>query len=538
MTKAQTVVSPCSHYIAKITSDNSQLEIYETRTGHLHRSYNITDLIRDFIGATRRANIDVIITRPVEWEDKIQYGPNCSKLAVVVDNYSFVIIFDIRQDTSSSSSSPPIFITIPIADGIEKCQWIPPPLTTEEEEEEQVNNQESEAYINSRQIAIFSKDYLYVKIYSLDCTNVLFTILYPLSHDIIIRPNKDNRFWSIIGNTLEHNAAPILYHFYNEGAISVLIHTFRLPNKFITFPQISWSPSGNWLSIFNDTEVLFGYHLMVYDFFGKVMVNGEESSKDSIVPMIDMKCFEDGIVDFSKENNIQMSPSRFHSNWLASADGSEYLFICGIEQKRICIQVISFNLLRVIKREIMEIPENERGWEQDKNGGIMNKNISIPGNLKLEITNVLVEGSNIFITLNDSYVLYYIFDYQAEHKIKFKTIISLFDSIIDIIPTKNNEAVFVTRSSTILYDMNKLIAKALFQSDNGIQSISYGSEEAIILYNSAITRNWEIISTRMTKRSPSKKRTHLSLIADTSMNVDEVTDTFHELKRARSHRMH
>lgn len=524
MEKRQPVVSPCLNYVANTSLDNNHLNIYNSRNGQLFRSYNLVDALREFIKVRKRAKIEISITQ-IEWEERTSYGPACSKIAIVVNNFSFLVVFDIRRPETYA----PIFIVIPPSEGIERCQWIPPPEIGEEE-----NRQNPSEYINSKQIAIFTKSYAHVRIYSLDCSHMLFSMRYPVFPEIIIRPNKGNRFWSLIVNTVEYNAPPMLLHFFNEGSISALVHRIRLPHKIVTTPHISWSPTGTWMQISSDTESLFGFHLLAFDFFGPSTDN-DSTKVGEIGSVINMKYFDSGMIN--EKESIQLSPGKFYSNWLTPADGSEYLFICGIEQRQIFVQVVSFDLMRVVYRDIIEIPENVQGWKQEP-AGLSFTNIQIPRNYKLEMTDVFTDGTNIFITLNETYVLHYSFDIllHEKSKVRFTTLISVLDTVNRIIPTKNNEAIIVTRTHAILYDMNKLKARVSFAGRDGIQSINFGHDETMVLFNNRrMSPNWELIPNRElideTKQPPSRVR--LSLLDENMLNMDEVTDTFQGIKRAR-----
>ncbi|RLV90760.1 hypothetical protein JA1_004340 [Spathaspora sp. JA1] len=473
-------VSPCRQFVATTkTSLSSLVEIQNTATKAILTTFNINQIVSNHL---KIKNTTIVISQ-LQWEHTLPN--NTTKLlAIVIDNHSLVVILDITQLN-------PIIIRQTRHDGIEKCQWVPP-VDTEQQEG---------AYTNSRQIVIFTKHNLSLKVYSLDCTHILYTIEKPILDTILIRPNHNNRFWSILGNTREYNSPPVLYHFYNHGSTSVLLHKVRLPHPFITPPQITWSDSGNWISIFSDDETLFGYHLMVYSMLGIVQ-------QGTIGPIIDVDCF----TEYSPDLN-----GKYVHTWYG-----ENLLISRIAESSVKIQVVSMSLLRVVKEVVLGIPSFVQGWKQEVNRVVYNQ-FATP-NIN-ELNQVLIQEDNIFIILNNSLILYYkiLPDFQFE----FKTIISTYERIIDITTTES-ELIICTNSQVLLYNMNKSILESLFKSFTKISRINYINQELTVFYDQMA--HWQVIRGKNNEALVLKKRNLLN-----SVQSDEptITDTFNIRKRLR-----
>lgn len=220
---------PCGNYIATFTA--SELCIYNVSNKSEHRRYSVTDILL------------------VVWEHVKE--EKCLKIACVVAKGVFV--FDFRE-------TDPIIIEL--NEGVDTIEWIVPLEELEvvkfqakgvpnalnkllgsegnSKEAKKLDQSMLEGYRNSKQLVIFTPLGLYARIYSLDCTHILFTILKPLSH-IISRPNFPN--WSIVVEPVEFNSRPIIYTFANKGSRSQLLHATSYGGG-----EILWSSSGKWLS--------------------------------------------------------------------------------------------------------------------------------------------------------------------------------------------------------------------------------------------------------------------------------------------------
>ncbi|EGW34721.1 uncharacterized protein SPAPADRAFT_47806 [Spathaspora passalidarum NRRL Y-27907] len=491
------IASPCRKFVAT-TKSNNALEIQNVDKTILN-TFNIQNIVANYLKTqTRNTFVDI---KQVEWEHIL---PNSSSklIAVVVDNHALVVIIDITDTVS-----PSIIIRQTKHDGIEKCQWIPPPSDIQQTNEG--------AYSNSRQIAVFTKHRLSLKVYSLDCTHILFTIEKPVIDHIIIRPNKDYRFWSILGNTREYNSAPILYHFYNQGSISVLIHKIRLSHPYITPPHITWSESGNWISVFNDDETLFGYHLMVYSFLGI-------TEPKRVRPIIDVEFSTEGF-EYRDNSPAEMSPVKFTHNWL-STNESEYFLISRIIDANIKVQIVAMKLLRVVKDVTLEIPQLIQGWKQEENR-IHFGQVALP--TKHTITQVIIENYKAFFILNSSVILYYEVVYKEDQfEFDLKTVITTIEPIIDVM-IREDKIVICTNSQVLLYDMTKSNLESIFKSFTKISRISY-EKELIVFYDQLV--HWQVIEGKNNEALVLKKRNLLSAaLADDST----ITDTFNLKKRVK-----
>ena len=122
-----------------------------------------------------------------------------------------------------------------------------------------VTNQEHTQ--NCKQLVVFTKHRLQVKLFSLDCTHMLWKIDRPISDEILVRPGLNNTIWSLVVNSglpVSSDAAPVIYHFYNEGSISSLLYKFKFSTN-ASHTLVNWSGSGKWLCNLNSIDCLFGF---------------------------------------------------------------------------------------------------------------------------------------------------------------------------------------------------------------------------------------------------------------------------------------
>lgn len=248
-------VSHCASYIALVK--DTDLQIHQLLPGSLIRSYNLNLCFRLHKQDNQRPKSNTPVqVGLIQWE--IATNDRCTKLAVYAFDLNLhgVLVFDLTEDLPVFIEQDPI--------GVLALEWIP--------------GVDSEgAYTNCTQICVFSSYGLDARVYSLDCTHVLFTIPKPLYNSIIIRPG-DSHIWSVIAAPYyEKNLAlrsimadtgrdyPVIFHLHNQGSISKVLAV--LPLNF--FPSLSstfdWSENGKWLKYF-DTSLL-QYSLKVFNIF-------------------------------------------------------------------------------------------------------------------------------------------------------------------------------------------------------------------------------------------------------------------------------
>lgn len=495
-------VSECCKFIARIKGN--VLDIIEISTSTTYRSYDLDAIIDRYLQIKFRQSL---IFTQLQWE-KVISGSDSSKLGIVVDNIPLLIIFDL-----SNADAQPIFIKQPSQDGIEYFEWIPPVS----------QDKDIGAYSNSRQLVVYSKLHLNAKVYSLDCTHILFTIYKPIS-SLIIRPAHDNRFWSIFANTLEYNVPPIIYHFYNEGSISVLIQHIKLPQPISTTPKIKWSPSGSWLQIFNDNESIFGYHLIIFNLLGQIL------NDKKIDPLIDVECMSEGYTSNSEEGHITLSSCRFTSDWLNTESGDEMLVITNMQERILEFQFVSMCLLRIEKVVKLKL-ENTQGWTQTPNG-FAYRGIVLPDQeVDLVISKTVVDSHNMYICINKSYILHYkISALQAEISITFHSLVKTSSYIIDI-ETWNNNLLIINEDEVLLVPDDASKPKRIFKTRGVTKLYKIQEEEIVVIQNTTQGPKWQVVALGKQQQSPLKKR---HLLGNVSIISDEITDTFDNRKRVKT----
>ncbi|RCK55637.1 hypothetical protein Cantr_08643 [Candida viswanathii] len=487
-------ISECCKYIARI--NNNVLEIIEAISSTIHRSYDLQAIIANYLQIKSRY---APVFTQLQWE-KVIPGSESAKIGIVVDNIPLLIVFDFRN-----TETEPIFIREPRQDGIESFEWIPP-VSPEKE---------IGAYTNSRQLIVYSKLSLNAKVYSLDCTHVLFTIYKPIT-SLIIRPQHDNRFWSIFANTLEYNVPPVLYHFYNEGSVSVLIKHIRLPQGMDTTPSIEWSPSGTWLQIFNDTEHMFGYHLIVYSLLGQIDGN-------KTYPLIDVECMTDGVTT-SEDGGVVLGISHFESNWLRLGSNKEVIAMTSVEENCLEIQFVSMNLLRIEKVVKLKL-EDKQGWRQISSGFTF-RSVVVPED-NWVVTQSLVDKQNLYFCFNRSYVLHFKIDiFHEEITVRLHSLIETMSKVTEL-EVWNGHLLVSTEEEIIMAKDDASRPKTVFKTRGTIKLFKLSDNTAVVTLNTTQGASWQVVSLQDTKPSPIKRK-HLG---NTSITLDEVTDTFVNKKR-------
>ncbi|KGU37329.1 hypothetical protein MGK_00099 [Candida albicans P57055] len=494
-------VSLCHKYIARLKHEENNLEILNLQTPTVCRSYNLQTLVRQF---SQSNYTGPCVVSQLQWEHILPDSVS-TKLAVVVDNLHIAMIIDFRKEDTE-----PIFIKQPKNEGIESIEWIPPPSF----------EKDLGAYTNSRQLLIFSKHDLAVRVFSLDCTHVLFTIYKPIS-SLLIRPSHDNRFWSILANTLEYNKPPVLYHFYNEGSVSLLIKSIKLPNTLTTEPKLSWSDKGTWLQIFNDHETIFGYNLLVYDLLGRV------SERRRIDPLVDVDILDNGY-NMGSDDHLHFSSNEFQSSWVTLSSDREYIVVSDLQGHQLQIQIIEIRLLRVIKAIELDL-KDKQGWKQSWDKFVYGK-IALPENL--EITKVYSHEFELYICINNTYVVGCDLELtdSDDIEIEIESIVEVDTVIVDFYKNDNKLVLVSEKQIVTLNDDNDKPQK-IFETNGTIKNTQPNADQITIIYNTTQKTLWETVFTSNKFASPRKKR---HLVGNTSISLDDITDTFNLKKRIKS----
>lgn len=206
-------------------------------------------------------------TGPIKWEYVLTHST--TKLAVVVD--SMVVVIDLRYEE-------PIFIYE--EDGIADFQWIRPVPISGSGDSADIDavdavdadkkNALEGAYLNCKQLIVYTAGYLQAKLYSLDCTRTLWSIDKPITKVPIYRPNE--RFWTVVSSWRApgtEDLFPLVHHMYNTGSRSYVLHQTSLPDPLLsTNFVVEWARSGKCLVYFNGTDILGGFKLKVVPVLG------------------------------------------------------------------------------------------------------------------------------------------------------------------------------------------------------------------------------------------------------------------------------
>lgn len=361
------VPSQCGNFVAVVVPKSSILDIYRvsSKVNRLLRTYDLGQLVRkhiskyieDFAGLIGML-LDISIIR---WES-VLIGLSSSKFGIVLEKLSMLLIFDIREN------SDPIVIHQTNNEGIDDFQWIPPA-------EKDMENKEDEpgAYTNSKQLLVFTKHKLQVKLFSLDCTHMLWKIDKPISNEILVRPGLKNTIWSLVVNSvlpITSDAAPVIYHFYNEGSVSNLLYKFKFSANSL-HTMVNWSDSGKWLCNLNTVDSLFGFDLQIYNSLG---VYRNPFNQVSELPVgdaiINLNYLNKGIIDHPQENSlISFGSLEYLLQWIQIApNNDEYLLIASTKHTddscKVELILVSIKSFGIINRSLIPDAPIYNVWKQ------------------------------------------------------------------------------------------------------------------------------------------------------------------------------
>ncbi|ODV77630.1 uncharacterized protein CANTADRAFT_55848, partial [Suhomyces tanzawaensis NRRL Y-17324] len=331
MLGSQSVLSLCGHYVASVV--NGVLEIAPINGNGPVHTHQLNDAIRRHVvnnGVEGRPRVSKAVVTQLEWE-KVVSGASCAKIGVVIENYGLLMVYELHNHE-------PIVIQQSRDDGIEKFEWVPP-VDSQQQDEDGPGG-----YSNSKQLVVFTKNYLHMKLYSLDCTHILLTIVKPLVHHLVVSPHRSNRIWSMVADTMEYNQPPLIYHFYNQGSTSTLFQASRLPQYLLTTPHIEWSASGRWLSLFTGEDILYGFDLKIFNLLG---TQGPLNTASTVKPIFELNTMGD-----SKSIQGSNYPStRYSGSWMSLQEDDHYVAI-SVADNAVELIFFSLRILRTISRVV------------------------------------------------------------------------------------------------------------------------------------------------------------------------------------------
>ncbi|KAG2731702.1 hypothetical protein G9P44_005289 [Scheffersomyces stipitis] len=469
------------------------------------------------------------------------------------------LIFDIR---STSNDTTPIVVHQPKTEGIHHFQWISP---VDPKEYPSSEEEISGGYTNSKQFVIFSKHNLYLKLFSIDCTHALFTILKPITDRVIVRPNKSISSWSVIASSVTYNSSPVIYHFYNEGSTSHILKSYKLPTTMLTEPRLQWSNSGNWFSIFNDRDNLYGFDLMIYSLLG--CINGDDSSSKHVEPLFICNYLTEGLVDSetSRSGSLEIASSNYVCQWMTYHDQEFIAIVSVTETRELQFLLLSVNLLRIVSKETKKGSSIFSGWKQVNEGldiryrNILNKTYQWSNE---SIKELFIVGSYLVLRSEDTCLIYRL-NQSGSGKLHFEFAgaIQVLSKIIGLVEREGSLMV-VTNSHIAVYDFESSAISVMYRATKESIRQAFVDGDKIIVKTDSINKdtvsikNWEVVDPSATKQTTiipeSNNNTvtkwseinqrvkrnrfdsqRVSLIGSTSFVTDEFTDTFDMRKRSK-----
>lgn len=270
-------LSECGHLVAH--TEGTSISIHSILPEIQLRHYNCTKDILKHLSVSI-ANEVVFKVEDVYWESVDAFNKS-TKLAVSVSSKTFsaALIYDITK------TGDPIIIEL--ESPISRVSWI---LGAPEE---------GSAYKNCTQLVLFDKYGLLARVYSLDCTRVLFTVPKPIVLSVIARP-KHPEFWSLLLTSyydknltsrsilidLQSDSRPYLLHFNNIFSRSALPTSLEMDHQPSPSAQITWDPEGRWLCFFDSGDTLFGYSVRVYNCLGLYKRSGSLNEGHLALPIL------------------------------------------------------------------------------------------------------------------------------------------------------------------------------------------------------------------------------------------------------------
>lgn len=485
------IPSQCGKFVAVTSTKSPIVEIYSisTASSRLHRTYDLGQLaiehLRKNTEEALKPDESFFNIGMLKWEHVLS-GSASTKVGIVLDRLSMLVVLDIRDEAD------PIFIQQTSQEGIESFRWIAPVL-----EKVQNGTEEPGAYTNSIQILLFTKSHLKAKLFSLDCTHMLWSIEKPVSDELFIRPGLKNSIWSLVANSLisiTSDSTPIMYHFYNEGSISNLLYKFRLASS-APYTRVSWSDSGKWFYDLNFVDNLFGFELKVYNALG--IYRNQFNQLTEVPqgdPIISIDYLNKGIVDRQEDSSlISFGSMEYLSQWIQTdASNAEYILIVGakIEDDTCKLELIlvSIKSFGIINRSIIPNAPIYNIWKQFREPSTnsiryrksLNKSLLLKKDCKLGDFRVQTSKDGTFAS------------FQVED------ILLLYKILIeDDLPTnKNVQYEFVTA----IHVKSKVLSLKLFQNireetklfiitDDHIASYGFTNDSLEIIYPTTVSTN-------------------------------------------------
>lgn len=471
-------------------------------TKKLVNAYDIADNVRVHT-ALSRLPYDVIIDK-IRWEHVLQ--DTSTKVALLIINYGIVAIYDIFNE------SDPVIIQQDTTEGLEDFYWIRPV-------KEQLTRTEG-SYNNSIQLLVYTKNNLIVKLYSLDCSQVVWKFYKPISTEPLFNSDNSN-LWLLVLHSRSaaiSDQDPVIYHFYNDGSVSKLLYRFKLSSGLFDQFELSWSMSGKWLIYFNLVDPLFGFVVLVFNCLG---VNQRKFNLSDLIPtgdpIVNIKWMPDGI-----EGDV--SPMRFGaSNYMYTTisidDINDYILVVSGESRDIEVLTISIKDFRIINRCNIRQLTGARIWREDYDGDtigyIGSRAGGDLGNFTIKKVLTLRRNGSMYLVVQllDAVLVNEIIlnDETSNSLVLFKPVHFITTEKVTEVSLFGDSLIIETLTHILVFDFSSVTV--LYQDVGGLPKHQMVGTE-VVVYDGP--DDWRNIN-------PKKPLEHKRLVADESL---EYTDTF------------
>lgn len=518
------IPSPCASMIAFYNLTTSTLHI-SLIGSHIQKekTVEIGSDIRRHSGAGKASSEPPRIGQ-TEWEEVLP-GNKATKIAVLVVNYSMVLIYDIREP------SLPIIVRQTREEGISKFQWVPPVIESQREG----------AYINCKQVLLFTDNCLRAKLYSLDYTTILCTIDSPVANTgILTKPGLGNAVWALVADQiLLTPLPPLLLLFANSGSESTLFHTFLLTDDAgtvrLSSPTLTWSPQGNWVLDFSSVESLFGFCMDIYNPLGLGYTSSNsQAGIRAGSPVASLNWLTDGIHENTGDSAtslVTFGALSYVALW-ASVGSSEIVVVAGSLNRQLTLLCYSVMRLKMTKFAFLSRTVRN-GWRQVESSfrKILTKGIP------LDNLNAVSSYENcVAIQCLDTLLVFFITEDETTQPV-FRAALQFekpIDTVIHLKRLDNNTVFIVASQCVAVYNATHDRARVLMEATVIHDVVVHEGEQVVLLIktaNNGISSDWRILSFKYDELLPEqpslddilKRRlpAHLPQVTN-----DEITDTF------------
>ncbi|CAH2355882.1 hypothetical protein CLIB1423_37S00298 [[Candida] railenensis] len=480
-------VSNCGSYVSSVSA--LALDILDVYTNSPVHSFNIQSLVYNHFAThtdRRKASsyIKNMFVTQLSWE-KLAPQSKSTKVGIVVESpNNFTLLMVLTLGTST-----PIIIHQSALEGIHAFEWIDP-----------IPNDEETAVSGSKQLVIFTKHKLIARVYSLECTHLLFELPKPVYTQILRRPSNPH-FWSLLATSSSSHCS-ILYHFYNEGPKSQLLCKFQIQS--LEGSDISWSKSGKWLLNFDCNNNLFGFQLQVYTSIGVFKRMYGDVKRRTVFkgdPILNINWlldandrnenFELGLLDYKAEWMRISNDANKENEKEQGDEEDECVLVVGNDSAsinsssiRIPILIASVKHLKIVARTEINLDGSTLVWTLFNQQYRKVTKISSAIRFGATASVLAIEtAENTFVLLFDGVLLVCSLQ-SGTYEVSVDSIIELSSSINSVEFVENGSLLLISTSQDVsVYNVDSKSTQILYQPVTGaVQTVDYiGSEEIVIV---------------------------------------------------------